>query len=99
MDIVGHSWTHRGTPHAVPLVPWKISPTYHNPKPDHTYGSTHSPKKASPSWTPRATAGSSAAPTCGGGAMNALLLSYLLFLLLAMIVIAILEANDNDPYA
>jgi hypothetical protein len=31
--------------------------------------------------------------------MNALLLSYLLFVLLAMIVIAILEANDNDPYA
>jgi hypothetical protein len=31
--------------------------------------------------------------------MNALLLSYLLFLLLVMIVIAILEANDNDPYA
>jgi hypothetical protein len=31
--------------------------------------------------------------------MNALLLSYLLFVLLVMIVIAILEANDNDPYA
>lgn len=31
--------------------------------------------------------------------MNALLLSYLLFVLLVMIVIAILESNDNDPYA
>jgi hypothetical protein len=29
--------------------------------------------------------------------MNALLLSYLLFLLLAMIVIAILENNDGGP--
>lgn len=80
-------------------MPWKISPTYPNPKPHHTYGSTPSPKKASPSWTLRATAGFVAAPTYGGNAMNALLLSYLLFVLLVMIVIAILESNDNDPYA
>ena len=96
MDSLGHSWTHRGTPHTA-LVPWKISPTYHNPKPHHTYGSIHSPKKASPWWTPRATAGSSVAPTYGGNAMNALLTSYLLFLLLAMIVIVILENNDGGP--
>lgn len=48
---------------------------------------------------PRATAGCNIAQNYGGAPVSALLLSYLLFLLLAMIVIAILEANDNDPYA
>jgi hypothetical protein len=98
VDSLGHSWTHRGTPHAV-LVPWKISPTSRSPNRHHTYGSIHSPKKASPWWTPRATAGSSAAQSYGGNAMNALLTSYLLFLLLAMIVIVIIEGNNDGGAA
>lgn len=31
--------------------------------------------------------------------MSAVLVSYLIFLVIAMIVIVFLEGNDNDPYA
>jgi hypothetical protein len=92
-DTHGHTAAH----HTQSLVPWKISPTSRSPNRHHTYGSIHSPKKASPWWTPRATAGSSAAQSYGGSAMNALLTTYLLLIVLAMIVIAILENNDGGP--
>jgi hypothetical protein len=48
---------------------------------------------------PHATAGSSNARNYGGAPVSTLFTSYMLFVLLVMIVIAILEANDNDPYA
>ena len=46
-----------------------------------------------------APAGSIAEPHYGGAPMSALFTSYMLFVLLVMIVIVIIEANDNGPYA
>ena len=86
--------THRGTPHAV-LVPWNLTTTAPNASPHQNYGSHPTPTKASSWWTPHATAGSSNERNYGGAPVSTLFTSYMLFVLLVMIVIAILENNDG----